>query len=182
MARLKRIPTKAWEKYSQIINEFMENDVGKQKILWLNRIDQMLPYGEDSGNEYDIKPIEGLISYNYIRAWPSHKNTVTGELDGVNEVLYISRDYLNNRGYLTQDGYWDFDWVQDRFIINGKVYIPAGDTEVAQASDKPLLFFLVLKRETPEKSRELIDTTRQIVSTYQDKTSLYDEIKSVFKF
>ena len=35
----------------------------------------------------------------------------------------------------------------DRFIINGIVYKPDGDTQVAQAKDEALVFLVILKRD-----------------------------------
>lgn len=151
MARRKRVTNDAWKRYKAIVNDFLEVDAGKQPVTWLKRFDQMLAYGEDTGNRYQPFFLDGLIQYNYIRTWPSLKETISGELDSINIVLYITKRSLEEAGHLTPDGYWDFDWVQDKFVINGKVYSPAGDTQVAQAHDEALLFFVVLKRETPEE-------------------------------
>lgn len=146
----------AWKRYKAIVNDFLEVDAGKQPVTWLKRFDQMLAYGEDTGNRYQPFFLDGLIQYNYIRTWPSLKETISGELDSINIVLYITKRSLEEAGHLTPDGYWDFDWVQDKFVINGKVYSPAGDTQVAQAHDEALLFFVVLKRETPEETKEIL--------------------------
>lgn len=155
MVRRKRVKKTIWDRYKSIVNDFVDEDAGKQKITWLRRIRQPLPYGEDKGYKYNPIIIEGLLQYNYIRTWPSLKETVSGELDGINLVFYITKRSLEENGYMTDDGYWDFDWVQDKFLINGRVYSPSGDTQVAQASDEPLLFFITLKRETPEMNEEI---------------------------
>lgn len=162
MARRRKVKLSTWDRYKRIVNNFVEEDAGKQSVLWLKRFDQMLSFGEDSGDGYDVRDLEVLVQYNYIRTWPSLKDTVTGELDGINIVIYITGRYLSERGYLTPEGYWDFDWVQDRFIINGKVYSPAGDTQVAQARDEALLFFVVLKRENPEDSHRILSYAKRI--------------------
>lgn len=155
MVRRKRITKATWDRYKSIVNDFVDEDAGKQKLTWLRRIRQPLPYGEDTGYKYNAVILEGLLQYNFIRTWPSLKETVSGELDGINIVLYVTKRTLEEKGYMTADGYWNFDWVQDKFLINGRVYSPAGDTQVAQASDEPLLFFVVLKRETPEDTEEI---------------------------
>lgn len=157
----RRINKSAWERYKEIVNDFIEQDAGKQPVTWLKRFDQMLPFGEDTGNSYVKNEIEGLIQYNYIRTWPSLKDTVSGELDGINIALYVTKKGLAERGFLDDHGYWDFDWTQDKFVINGKVYSPAGDTQVAQAMDEALLFFVVLKRETPEESKKILAQVSQ---------------------
>lgn len=155
MVRRKRVNQATWDNYKSIVNDFVDEDAGKQKITWLRRIRQPLPYGEDNGYKYNPIIIEGLLQYNYIRTWPSLKETVSGELDGINLTFYITKRSIEEDGYMTGEGYWDFDWVQDKFLINGRVYSPSGDTQVAQASDEPLLFFIVLKRETPEMTEEI---------------------------
>lgn len=162
MARKKRISKSTWDRYKTIVNDFIDEDSGKQKLTWLRRIRQPLSYGEDSGYKYNTVLIEGLLQYNYIRTWPSLEDTVSGELDGINLVLYVSKRNLEENGYLNSYGYWDFDWIEDKFLINGKVYSPGGDTQVAQAHDEPLLFFLVLKRETPEENERILQYIENI--------------------
>lgn len=187
MARRKRVTNDAWKRYKAIVNDFLEVDAGKQPVTWLKRFDQMLAYGEDTGNRYQPFFLDGLIQYNYIRTWPSLKETISGELDSINIVLYITKRSLEEAGHLTPDGYWDFDWAQDKFVINGKVYSPAGDTQVAQAHDEALLFFVVLKRETPEETKEVlsyvanldtyIELTHYILELGQD--NLYEDETTV---
>lgn len=156
MARRRRLTDKSWDRYKRIVNDFVDEDAGKQPLLWLKRFDQILSFGEDSTDGYTPIELDVLVQYNYIRTWPSQKQTVTGSLDGINIVIYITKRQLEEKGYLTPDGYWDFDWVQDRFIINGKVYAPEGDTQVAQAHEEALLFFVVLERENPEDTKRIL--------------------------
>lgn len=145
--KAKRIPTAAWDRYKKIVQDFIDVDSGKQPFIWLRHIDQPLLYGEDSGTLYTPISLEGLFQYNYIKTWPSNGSSIPGEVDTSNVVLYISKQLLEENGYLDKDGYWDFNWSEDRFILNGKVYKPDGDTQVAQASDTPILFFIILQRE-----------------------------------
>ena len=74
MARRKRIKDVDWQRYADIINDFVDVDAGKQKIVWLRYINQPLPYGEDSGEEYVPVVLEGLIQYNYIRTAITQRN------------------------------------------------------------------------------------------------------------
>lgn len=120
MARRKRITKGVWDRYKAIVNDFVEVDAGKQPLIWLKRFDQILSYGEDTGNNYEPYFLDGLIQYNFIRTWPSLKETVSGELDGINIVLYVTKRSLEENGHLTKEGYWNFDWVQDKFVINGR--------------------------------------------------------------
>lgn len=95
---------------------------------------------------YEIH-IEALCYYNSFRNWPINKATVSGELDDENLSILISKSYIERLGYLDEHGYWRFNWSEDRFIINGVVYKPDGDTQVAQAKDEALVFLVILKRD-----------------------------------
>ena len=143
----KFISNRAWETYKKIIKNFLDIDSGRQPIHWLKHINQLNPYGEDIGDKYfDIK-LEGLCFYNAFRNWPINKVTSSGELDEENLTIYISKSQIEAKGYLTEDGYWQFNWSEDRFIINGICYKPSGDTQVAQAKDEALVFLVILRRD-----------------------------------
>jgi hypothetical protein len=81
----------------------------------------------------------------------SNKATISGELDDENLSILISKSYIEQIGYLTPEGYWDFNWEQDRFVINGITYKPSGDTQTAQAKDEVLVFMIILKRDRDTK-------------------------------
>lgn len=85
------------------------------------------------------------------RNWPINKATVSGELDDENLSILISKNYIEQIGYLNQEGYWNFNWSEDRFVINGIVYKPSGDTQVSQAKDEALVFLVILKRDRDTK-------------------------------
>jgi len=142
------ISDKSWDRYKNIISQFIDNDIGKQPITWKRAITQPLEYGEDSQEPYypDIT-LEVLVGYNYMRQWPLSRPTTTGELDNQNCVIWVSASKLKELGYLNSHDYWDMDPSLDRFIISGKLYKTSGDTQVAQAKDKSLLFMVILKRE-----------------------------------
>ena len=143
----KFISNRAWETYKKIIKNFLDIDSGRQPIHWLKHINQLNPYGEDIGDKYfDIK-LEGLCFYNAFRNWPINKVTSSGELDEENLTIYISKSQIEAKGYLTEDGYWQFNWSEDRFIINGICYKHSGDTQVAQAKDEALVFLVILRRD-----------------------------------
>ena len=152
------IKDRTWAKYKDIINKFVDTDAGKQKFLWLRKIDQPSAFAEDSSPVYVPITLEGLFHYNYIKSWANNRlrDTVSGELQYDDQVLYISANQLRDLGYLTTAGYWDFNWAEDRFIVNGKVLQPGGDTQVAQAKDEALLFFVILQRMSPEETEKLL--------------------------
>lgn len=141
------VSDKAWSKYKKIIQDFLDQDTGRQKIVWAKHINQPLSYGEDSLPQYSFNVIEALCYYNAFRNWPINKSSVSGEQDEENLSIMISRQYLKDRGYLNSSGYFDFNWAEDRFIINGISYRPTGDTNVSQAKDEAIVFLIILKRD-----------------------------------
>lgn len=147
----KFVSNKAWERYKKIIQDFLDLDAGRQTIHWMRHVDQMLAFAEDSTPKFIDIPIEALCFYNAFRNWPLNKATVSGALDEENLSIYISRSAVEELGYLNDKGYWDFNWVEDRFVINGIVYMPSGDTQVAQAKDEALIFMVILKRDRDTK-------------------------------
>lgn len=140
------IPDNVWTHYEAIINNFLDKDAGLQPIKWLRKLPYIPLFGEED-EEYKVETIKGLFNYNYIRAWPYNVPTPSGELDTTNNTLYITKKSLQEGGFLTPDGYWDFDPVRDKFVVDGKMYRPSGDTPVAQAKDHAMLFFVILESE-----------------------------------
>lgn len=148
----KRISDKLWQRYRDIVTSFIDEDAGKQTIIWKKASSLPSSFGEDKGRSFlpDIH-LDVLIAYNFFRTWPINKTTVSGELDSQNCTIWISAKKLSELGHLNSQGYWDMNNVEDRFIIKGIVYKPSGDTEVAQAKDDNVLFLVILKREEREE-------------------------------
>ena len=142
-----KVSNKAWSKYKRTVQNFLDQDSGRQKIIWASHIDQILSYGEDSLPQYVFNVIEALCYNNAFRNWPINKSSVSGEQDEENLSIMISKQYLADRGYLDSNGYFDFNWAEDRFIINGIPYRPTGDTNVSQAKDEAIVFLIILKRD-----------------------------------
>ena len=142
-----KVSDKAWAKYKRIVQDFLDEDAGKQKIIWAKHINQMLSHGEDTLSRYRYIEIEVLCYYNAFRNWPINESTTSGELDEENLSIMISRQYLNKLGYINENGHFDFNWAEDRFIINGIPYRPSGDTNVSQAKDEAIVFLIILKRD-----------------------------------
>lgn len=149
-----KVSNKAWSKYKRVVQNFLDQDSGRQKIIWASHIDQILSYGEDSLPQYVFNVIEALCYYNAFRNWPINKSSVSGEQDEENLSIMISRQYLADMGYLDPNGYFDFNWVEDRFIINGIPYRPTGDTNVSQAKDEAIVFLIILKRDRDSSFEE----------------------------
>ena len=153
-----------------------ENDVGKELTLagWVNtRRDHgglifidlrdrsgivqlvMSPqYGEEAFHKAEAVRSEYVLAVKgkvRERSEDTVKATVTGELDDENLSILVTKSYIEQLGHLTPEGYWDFNWSEDRFVINGITYKPSGDTQVAQAKDEALVFMVILKRDRDTK-------------------------------
>lgn len=182
--RIRRVSDKSWDNYKNIINDFIDNDAGRQKFLWLKKINQPSPFGEDSPVFYEPIQLEGLFQYNFIKAWPNQLLRISEEIDEGNQVLYISSRLLGEHGFLNEYGYWDYNWSEDRFILNGKILKPSGDTQVAQAKDEPLLFYVILKRLETEEINTILNTRTQgnVKSiSPRESTSLFDSTGMVVR-
>ena len=149
------VSNKSWDRYKNHIKAFLDLDAGRQTIVWAKHVDQILSHGEDYTPYYERVDIEALCFYNYFRNWPINESTVAGENDQENLSILISQDYLKNlsggKYYIDLgDGSYkiDFNWAEDRFIINGRVYRPSGDTQVAQAKDEAIVYMIILKLDS----------------------------------
>lgn len=143
----KFLSNKAWNKYKKIIKDFIDKDAGRQVVTWMRHIDQIGAFGEDVGDQYLPVQLEALCYYNVFRNWPINKPTISGELDEENLTIYVTKRQIETLGYINSEGYWQLNWSEDRFVINGITYKPSGDTQVAQAKDEALCFIVILKRD-----------------------------------
>jgi len=136
-----------WIDYKNVVNEFHE-DAFQQEIT-LRRVVKggLDPHGEDTPDSYTVLILKGLLQYNDYRTWPSTKNTSSGEVDKQNTLLYLNIKYLKDNNLTNGDGFLDFDPGHDRFILKGQEYKALGESQTAQASDEPLLQYIILKRE-----------------------------------
>lgn len=147
----KFLSNKAWNKYKKIIKDFIDKDAGRQVVTWMRHIDQIGAFGEDVGDQYLPIQLEALCYYNVFRNWPINKPTISGELDEENLTIYVTKRQIETLGYINSEGYWQLNWSEDRFVINGITYKPSGDTQVAQAKDEALCFIVILKRDRDTK-------------------------------
>ena len=146
---MSRINNKNWGHYKNVIQKFLSEDSGLKPIIWLRKLSQPLPFGEDVGSSYFQETLNVLVGYNVYRTWPINKVTPSGEMDEETCYIIIPNDYLDERG-LIQDGRFNIDITLDRFIINGQVYKSSGDTQAAQASEQDIVSMVILKRINSE--------------------------------
>jgi hypothetical protein len=145
-----------WDEYGDIINEFHE-DANQEDITWRRMSSNLNRWGEDGGETYTDTTILGLIQYNFFRSWAINKTSTTGELDKESVLVYFNTEYLRQSGWLTTGDQFDFRPGEDRFIINGQVYKALGDSQVAQAKEKTLMSFIILKREETKTGNKVYE-------------------------
>ena len=119
----------------------------QQIIIWQKALIIDNPFGEDSGRKYQDIQLKGLIQYNWFRTWPANTETKTGTVDKESCVLILNKEYLQSLNLLNGNKYFNFSPGDDYFIINGIRYRASGDSDLSQANNDPVLFFIVLRRE-----------------------------------
>lgn len=142
-----------WAKHINAINAWHE-DAFQQDIIWKKNIVNRSYHGEDDNYRDREIILKGLVSYNFFRSWPIDQPTDTGELDKQNCMAIFNIKWLEEQGHLNEHKQLKFDPGDDKFIINGITYVPAGDSQVSQAYDDPLMIFIILKREEIETGNE----------------------------
>lgn len=150
-----KILTATWNRYFRAIDG-VHNDFNQDIVLWkrskvgISTTESVARFNEQEQNEstdYDYISLSVLLDYNYFRKWPLTKETDSGELDNQNMAMLLNRKYLGDLGYLTSEGYFDFQPDRDYFIHRGIKYKAEGDTLVSQANSNPLLLQIVLHRK-----------------------------------
>jgi len=144
-----------WDSYKNVINGF-NSDAFNQPLVWRKTVNRISEYGEDNSVQTQDIPLLGLMWYNDYRSWPTTIPTPTGLVDGQSSVLYLNIKYLEDTipEHLNPQGFLKIDSGNDSFIVNGQTYKSTGESQTAQASDKPLILFLILKREETESHND----------------------------
>lgn len=137
-----------WSRYKSLVNRIRDS-FNKDILVWRKVSAATIPqyFEDDLFDSYTDINLEVLFGYNYFRTWPVTKDTIQGAQDEQNMVVHINKDYLKGLGYLTADGYFQFNPEDDTFFHRGIIYKAFGDTFHSQASDDPLFIQLILKRD-----------------------------------
>lgn len=141
------ISNEEWAEYEKTINDF-HDDAFQQELKWIRNILPVNIHGEDTESRY-LPPVtlRCLIQFNHFRSWPINKESEAGQIDSESMLVFINIAYLKNLGYTDANDNWLYDPGLDRFEVDGVVYVDKGNSKTAQAKDKALLHFMVLKRE-----------------------------------
>lgn len=144
-----------WKKFKNVIHT-ASKDFGHKEITWRRSRLGLDRWQEDNAGTVDIDvTLNVLCNYNYMRTWPITLPTDSGELDRQSVQLIFSKPELALGGYITPEGNFNYNPDYDRFIMDGLVYKPFGDTPVSQAHDEDLLISIIVKREETNTSEKV---------------------------
>jgi len=136
-----------WDEYMDVLNEW-QKDAFQQPLTWKRHRDIIDPNGEAPIRSPEIIELKGLIQSNYFKSWPVTDTNSTGEIDKQSILVYFNIDYLIENGWADSNDYqFKFDPGYDKFIVNGLEYKPMGEAQAAQANNRPIFLFIILKRE-----------------------------------
>lgn len=151
-----------WQKYYDVINTWQQ-DAFQEPFNWFTAYSRTHNYGEDSNiRRWKVKELKGLIQYNYFRSWPMTQSTDAGEMDKESILLYINIAHLASLNALNEHSQFVLNPGLDRFVVRGRVYKAQGDSHAAQAKDRPLFVFIILKREETETAQDLFDNADNV--------------------
>ena len=123
----------------------------QQTIIWRRQTTNIDRWKEDnnSGITTDVA-LKCLINYNYMRSWPISNMKEAGETEEQSIQVLFNKAYLQSLGYLDQYGKFDYQADYDRFIVDGTIRKPMGDTSVSQAFDTSLWYVVIMvEQRTP---------------------------------
>lgn len=135
--------------YENLITDAFLNAFASKQLKWVKSKNVVQRFGEDTTGELDSdNPIflPCLINYNYLRSWPITAYTDTGEVDKQSMQILLSKKYLQDTGFLTSDGYWQYSPAFDRFYIDGMELKASGDTAASQAFNDDIFITIIMIR------------------------------------
>lgn len=145
------VGTGDWEDFKNLISVDSSDTFGKQTIIWRRLKSSVDRYKEDNsqGTYHDVT-LRCLVNYNYMRSWPITNFTEAGELQAQSIQVIFYKKYLKDNGYLTADGKLDYKPDHDRFVLDGIIRKPVGDSSISQAGDESLLYEVIMEElKTP---------------------------------
>lgn len=141
-----RINQVQWAKYRQLMLDAHESFNGNN-LTWKRKTAGISRFGEDPVYTFSDINLKVLVQGNYFRNWPITQTTESGEIDKENVLVLINKDYLSGLGYLTSNGYFNFNPGEDRFILEGLKYKAFGDSTVSFDYNSSIHIAIILKRE-----------------------------------
>lgn len=139
------LSTQDWGDYKRLLSDAHEAFSQKQ-ITWRKQNVTINRFQEDFPNQHTDTTLLVLINYNYRRSWPINVSSETGDDDEQVMQVLINKEYLRQGGLLDNYGAFNYNEVDDRFIVDGTVYKVFGDTAAAQMQSDDVYFTIILKR------------------------------------
>lgn len=137
--------------FKRLFNEDAQDTFAKTTIIWRRLVNPSADrYREDitSDTTQDIT-LHCIVNYNYMRSWPVSGLAESGQLEEQSVQVLFVKDYLNKLGYVT-NGRFNYQPDFDRFILDGLIRKPVGDSSVSQAFDEALFYEVILiEQATP---------------------------------
>lgn len=149
---MKQIRDQDWTDFKNLIqtdafDTFAPNTI----IIWRRSINPAVAdrYREDGpATTVDIN-LRAIVNYNYMRSWPVTSFEEAGELQAQSIQVLFSMADLEAGGYLT-DGHFSYNPDYDRFVVDGIIRKPAGDSGVSQDNTGPLLYEVIMVEQATE--------------------------------
>jgi hypothetical protein len=137
-----------WIAYGKLMDDAWDTFAPNENLTWFRLRTKLDRFGEDNtDNFYDEIPLRALNNYNYMRSWPVTSKTEAGGLDKESVQVLINKNYLKSLGYLNAQGYFDYNSVEDYFVMDGIRWLPFGDTPASQVAGGDLFITLILRRD-----------------------------------
>lgn len=133
--------------WDALTNEINNSGFFTKPILWKRCVSYIDRYQEDDAQTFEDTTLHTLANYNYMRSWPITVPTESGAIDRQSIQLLFLRKEIADLNLLTPEGYIKMDTERDRFVMDGLVYKPVGDTFVSQAGSTDIMISVIVKRE-----------------------------------
>lgn len=138
------VGTQDWNDFKSLFGTDVVDTFMQAIIIWRRVTSNLDRWKEGNGiNTLDI-PLQCLVNYNYMRSWPITNLTESGETEEQSIQVLFAKDYLNSLGYINQNGLFIYQPDIDRFILDGLIRKPVGDSSVSQAANGALLFEVIM--------------------------------------
>lgn len=149
------IGTQDWNDYKKVIGQDAFDTFGQATIIWRRKVDPSINrYGEDVNNNATVDiPLTCLVNYNYMRSWPITSLTESGENNEQSIQVLFSKTYLQSLGYINDAGLFIYQPDFDRFILDGLIRKPVGDSSISQAKDGAIMFEVLMIEQRTETGR-----------------------------
>lgn len=143
---MKLVSDQDWADFKNLFKNDVPDTFAQADIIWRrSKTPNLDRWKEDNPSVVteDIT-LKCLVNYNYLRSWPITNFTEAGELNGQSIQVLFSKQYLFNNGYLNNAGAFDYNADFDRFILDGTIRKPAGDSSVSQAYDESIWYEVIM--------------------------------------